>query len=73
MDTADKAVEIWDSMNPSERHGVSLGMFPVEKMQSAIAAGYQRRTLELTLMQIATANFRRTEGGMLAQKYVSRN
>jgi hypothetical protein len=35
-----KAVQVWQSMTDSEKHGVRFGMFPAEKMQAVESEGF---------------------------------
>ena len=58
--TKDKAKEIWQGMNKSERQGVRFGMFPADKMQAAQAEGYDTHDLAVALMTCAEK-----QGGML--------
>ena len=53
MDLTEKACQIWDSMSESEQFGVSFGLFPAEKIDEAVNAGFDQHELVMMLMKIA--------------------
>jgi hypothetical protein len=57
---ADKARLIWQSLNPSERHGVRFGMFPFDVMKAALGEGFDGWLLGVALMDCAKG-----DGGMI--------
>jgi hypothetical protein len=56
-----KAKEVWDKMNDSQKHGVRFGMFPAEVMRQAEQEGFAGREFTCALMDCASQN-----GGMRA-------
>jgi len=49
-----KAVQMWESMNKSERTGVRFGMFPAPQMRDAEKEGFNGHELCLALMAVAS-------------------
>ena len=47
-----KAIQIWESLNDSERFGVQFAMFPAEKMP-AKSEGYDSHEIVVALMEIS--------------------
>jgi hypothetical protein len=52
LTSLEKAIEIWNGMNESERFGVQFGMFPAEKMP-AKSEGYDSHEIVVALMDIS--------------------
>ena len=52
LNYAEKALEIWNSFNASEKYGVAFGLFPHDKLAAAKKEGYDDHALVLSLMKI---------------------
>jgi hypothetical protein len=51
--TEEKAQELWDNMDASQRAGVKFGMLPQIVMQTAESYGYPIKELSVALIKIA--------------------
>ena len=53
LDYAAKAAQLWAAFDDNERSGVSIGVFPFEKMTEAETTGMGSRELAVALMRVA--------------------
>jgi hypothetical protein len=56
---AERAEQVWEGLNGSERLGVRFGMFPAEVMKTVESEGYDMKEFAVALMKAGDRRVRR--------------